>query len=295
MQLSYQKTIRSVVSCQGVGLHSGQMITAVLKPAPTHFGIVFRRVDLSPPVDIPASHQYIGSTDLSTTLERKASTVSTIEHLLSALIGLGVDNCLVEVNGPEIPIMDGSASPFVFLLKMSGLVTQSAKKNQIVIKEKIEVHAPGKYCCMLPHDGFKVAFAIDFKDKTIQNSRQYASFELGKDCYEEGVARARTFGFMNQVEQLRSRKKILGASLKNAVVLGDSGVVNEDGLKYHDEFVKHKILDSIGDLSLLGHSIQGAFVGRCSGHYMNKLLIDAVIKSGAYSLEGAGQDAFAQQ
>jgi UDP-3-O-[3-hydroxymyristoyl] N-acetylglucosamine deacetylase len=240
-------------------------------------GVVFRRMDLDPPVEIKASPDNVGDTRLSTTLVDGAARVSTVEHLLSAIAGLGIDNVYVDVSAPEVPIMDGSAGPFVFLIQSAGIVEQEAPKKFIRIKRVVEVREADKWARFEPFDGFKVGFSIDFQHPIFSNGVQTAELDFSTTSFVKEVSRARTFGFMRDIEMLRERQLALGGSLDNAIVLDDFRILNEDGLRYDDEFVKHKILDAIGDLYLLGHSLIGAFTGFKSGHDLNNRLIRSLI------------------
>ncbi len=283
-----QQTIRHPVTLSGVGLHSGQMTTMRLLPAKPNHGVVFRRVDSKTPVDIPAHMAYVGCTRLCTTLENGGQKVATVEHFLSAVTGLGVDNLLVEIDGPEVPIMDGSASPFVFALQSAGIITQQMMRRAIVIKEPIEVRddASDAYCKLEPYQGFTLDFSINFKHPSFTHDNQTARLDMRRGSYAVDVSRARTFGFVEEMAYLRKNNLARGASLKNAVGLSQDGVMNEDGLRYRDECVKHKILDAVGDLSLLGSAIIGAFTGNCSGHRMNKMLLDRLMAQ-TYAWEAA--------
>ena len=277
--LSCQQTICFPVDVTGVGLHTGQPIHMRLLPAGPGSGVIFRRVDLKKTVDIPAHMAYVGCTRLCTTLENSGQRVATVEHLLSAVRGLGIDNLMVEIDGPEIPIMDGSAAPFVFVLQSAGVLKQKAARKYIVIKEPIEVKDDqGKaFCRLLPYQGFKLDFNIQFDHPSFTKKNQHATLDVYKGSYTVDICRARTFGFVEQMEYLKKNNLARGASLENAIGLDNESILNQDGLRYHDECVKHKILDAIGDLSLLGTSIIGAFEGFCSGHKMNKMLMDRVM------------------
>jgi len=268
-----QRTLKNVIRATGVGLHTGEKVYLTLRPAAPDTGIVFRRVDLDEPVDIPARPENVGDTTLSTSLVKGDVRVSTVEHLLSALAGLGIDNAYIDLNAPEVPIMDGSAGPFVFLLQSAGIHEQSAPKRFIRIKRKIKVEDGDKHVSFEPFDGFKVAFTIDFDHPAFKDRNQTAEVDFSTTSFVKEVSRARTFGFMSQIEALRANNLALGGSLDNAVVVDDYRILNEDGLRYVDEFVKHKILDSIGDLYLLGHSLIGAFNGHKSGHALNNRLL----------------------
>jgi UDP-3-O-[3-hydroxymyristoyl] N-acetylglucosamine deacetylase len=244
-----------------------------LRPAAPNTGIVFRRVDLPEPVDIPATPQNVGETTLSTTLIRDGIKVSTVEHLLSALAGLGIDNVYIDVSAAEVPIMDGSAGPFVFLIQSAGVEEQNAAKRFIRIKKPVKVQDGDKWAMFEPYEGFKVSFTIDFDHPAFSEDSQTATIDFSSTSFVKEVSRARTFGFMRDIEALRKRKLALGGSMDNAIVVDNYRVLNEDGLRYSDEFVKHKILDAIGDLYLLGHSLIGSFTGFKSGHGLNNQLL----------------------
>ena len=246
-----------------------------LSPAPVNTGVVLRRVDFDPVVTIPVHPEQVSVTRLSTTLSNGDVYVSTVEHLLSAVAGLGVDNLYVDLDANEVPIMDGSASPFVFLIHSGGLARQNAPKRYIRIREAVEARSEDgeRWVRLSPHDGFKVGFTIDFDHPVIRSTQQSAELDLSSTSYIKEVSRARTFGFWHEVEQLRERNLALGGSLDNAIVLDDNRILNESGLRYSDEFVKHKVLDAIGDLYLLGNSLIGAFEGHCSGHELNIQLL----------------------
>ncbi|MFC3681142.1 UDP-3-O-acyl-N-acetylglucosamine deacetylase [Bacterioplanoides pacificum] len=268
-----QRTLKNTIRATGVGLHSGEKVYLTLKPGPVNSGIVFRRVDLDPVVDIPANALSVGETTLSTTLVKEHAKVDTVEHLLSAMAGLGIDNAIVELSAQEVPIMDGSSGPFVFLIQSAGLAEQDAAKRFIRIKRKIEVREGDKVATFQPYEGFKVSFEIDFDHPVMKQSVQKASLDFSSTSYVKEVSRARTFGFTKDIEYMRSKNLALGGSVKNAIVVDDYRVVNEDGLRYDDEFVKHKILDAVGDLYLLGHSLIGEFIGYKSGHGLNNQLL----------------------
>jgi UDP-3-O-[3-hydroxymyristoyl] N-acetylglucosamine deacetylase len=268
-----QRTLRNRISATGVGLHSGSQIVMTLLPAPADSGIVFRRSDLSPSVEIPALADQVGDTRMGTVLTQGAARISTIEHLMSALAGLGVDNCVVEVSAAEVPIMDGSADPFVFLLRSAGIAEQDRPKRFVRILERVEVRDGDKWARFDPYDGFRVNFEIEFDHPSFRRSLSSATMEFSSTTYLKEVARARTFGFMRDLETLRKHNLALGGSLDNAIVLDDSKVLNEGPLRYQDEFVKHKVLDAIGDLYLLGHSVIGEFSGFKSGHGLNNRLL----------------------
>ncbi len=272
-----QRTLKNVIRATGVGLHTGEKVYLTLRPAAVDTGIVFRRVDLDPPVEIKASPENVGDTRLSTTLVRDGVRISTVEHLLSALAGLGIDNAYVDLSAPEVPIMDGSAGPFVFLVQSAGIEEQNAAKRFIRIKKPVRVEEGDKWASFEPFEGFKVGFTIDFEHPVFTDRAQSAEIDFSTTSFMREVSRARTFGFMRDIEQLRERKLALGGSLDNAVVVDDYRILNEDGLRYDDEFVKHKILDAIGDLYLLGHSLIGAFHGHKSGHAINNMLLRALL------------------
>jgi UDP-3-O-[3-hydroxymyristoyl] N-acetylglucosamine deacetylase len=273
-----QRTLKNVIRATGVGLHTGEKIYLTLRPAPADTGIVFCRVDLGEPVQIKASPENVGDTALSTTLVSNDVRISTVEHLLSAMAGLGIDNAFVDLSAPEVPIMDGSAGPFVFLIQSAGIEEQDAPKRFIRIKRPVQVEDGDKVARFEPFDGFKVGFTIEFDHPVFKTDTQHSEIDFSTTSFVKEVSRARTFGFMREIEQLRARKLALGGSLDNAIVLDDYRVLNEDGLRYRDEFVKHKILDAIGDLYLLGHSLIGAFNGYKSGHALNNRLLRALMK-----------------
>ncbi|GAB4358135.1 MAG: UDP-3-O-acyl-N-acetylglucosamine deacetylase [Gammaproteobacteria bacterium] len=272
-----QRTLKNIIRATGVGLHTGEKVYLTLRPAAPDTGIVFRRVDLEQPIDIKASPENVGDTCLSTTLVKGDVRISTVEHLLSAFAGLGIDNAYVDVSAAEVPIMDGSAGPFVFLLQSAGIEEQNAPKRFIRIRRTVEVRDGDKWARFEPYDGFKVSFEIDFDHPVFTGRRQTTCIDFSTTSFIKEVSRARTFGFMNDIEQLRERKLALGGSLDNAIVVDDFRVVNEDGLRYEDEFVKHKVLDAIGDLYLLGRSLIGAFHGYKSGHGLNNQLLRALM------------------
>jgi UDP-3-O-[3-hydroxymyristoyl] N-acetylglucosamine deacetylase len=273
-----QKTLRHSISAMGVGLHTGEKVYLSLNPAPENTGIVFKRTDMESPVLIKAMASNVTETTLCTTLSCEGQKVTTVEHLLSAFAGLGVDNAFVEVSASEVPIMDGSAGPFVFLIQSAGLKEQNALKSFIRIKKPIRVEDDDKWAQLEPHDGFKVSLELDFKHPILKKSSQAVTLDFASASYVKEVARARTFGFMSDYEWLRENNLALGGSFNNAVVLDDYRVLNEDGLRYDDEFVKHKILDAVGDLYLLGKSLIGAFSGYKSGHALNNELLRKLLK-----------------
>ncbi|MCV6615270.1 MAG: UDP-3-O-acyl-N-acetylglucosamine deacetylase [Cellvibrionaceae bacterium] len=264
-----QRTLKNAIRATGVGLHTGEKIYLTLLPAPINTGIVFRRVDLDPVVDIEARAENVGDTTLSTTLVKDGVRVSTVEHLLSAMAGLGIDNAIVEVSAAEVPIMDGSAGPFVFLLQSAGVAEQDAPKTFIRIKRPVTVTEGDKKASFLPFDGFKVSFSIDFDHPVFKGHTLDASVDFSSTSFVKEVSRARTFGFMHEIEYLRSKGLVKGGSVDNAIVVDEYRILNEDGLRYEDEFVKHKVLDAIGDLYLLGHSLIGEFKAHKSGHALN--------------------------
>jgi len=272
-----QRTLINIIRATGVGLHSGEKVYLTLKPAPVNTGIVFCRADLDPVVQIPARAENVGDTTLSTTLVSGDTKVDTVEHLLSAMAGLGIDNAYVELSASEVPIMDGSAGPFVFLIQSAGLEEQDAAKKFIRILKEVTVEEDGKTATFLPFEGFKVSFEIDFDHPVFRNRTQSATVDFSSTSFVKEVSRARTFGFMSDIEYLRKHNLALGGSVENAIVVDKDGVLNEDGLRYEDEFVKHKILDAIGDLYLLGNSLIGEFRGFKSGHALNNVLLRALI------------------
>jgi UDP-3-O-[3-hydroxymyristoyl] N-acetylglucosamine deacetylase len=268
-----QRTIKNMIRATGVGLHTGEKIYLTVRPAPVDSGITFRRVDLDPVVELKADAFAVGETTLSTTLVKGEVKVSTIEHLMSAFAGLGIDNAIVELSAAEVPIMDGSAGPFVFLLQSAGITEQAAPKRFVRVLEEVTVRDGDKVASFLPFDGFKVSFAIDFDHPVFRGRNQFASIDFSTTSFVKEVSRARTFGFMRDIEYLRSRNLALGGSVENAIVVDEYRILNEDGLRYEDEFVKHKILDAIGDLYLLGHNVLGEFRGHKSGHALNNRLV----------------------
>ena len=272
-----QCTLKNVIRASGVGLHSGRKVSLSLRPAPANTGIVFRRVDLEEVVEIKACPENVGDTTLSTTLSRGDVCVSTVEHLLSAMAGLGIDNAYVDVSAPEVPIMDGSAGPFVFLIQSAGIEQQNAPKQFIRIKKPVAVEDGNKWARFEPFEGFKVSFSIEFDHPAFRQSVSKATVDFSTTSFVKEVSRARTFGFMRDLERLRENNLALGGNLDNAIIVDDYRVLNEDGLRYEDEFVKHKVLDAIGDLYLLGHSLIGAFDGHKSGHQLNNRLLKALV------------------
>lgn len=275
--MSKQRTLKTIIRATGIGVHTGQKVYLTLRPAPPNTGIVFVRADLSPAVEIPARPEYIGDTSLCTCLVKGDVRIATVEHLLSALAGLGIDNLYVEVTAPEVPIMDGSAAPFVFLIQSAGIEEQNAPKKFLRIKKKVKIKHQDKWVSIEPHNGFSVNFRIEFDHPVIQEGAQEVTLDFSSTSYVKEVARARTFGFLSDYEYIRKQNLALGASLDNALVLDEYKILNPDGLRYQDEFVKHKALDVIGDLYLMGHSIIGAFKGYKSGHMMNSRLLTALL------------------
>lgn len=259
-------------------MHTGQKVYLTLRPAPVDAGIIFRRVDLNPPVEIKAKAENVGDTTLSTTLVAGDVRISTVEHLLSAMAGLGIDNAIVEVSADEVPIMDGSAGPFVFLIQSAGIQEQNAAKKFIRIKKKVTVTDGDKQATFLPFDGFKVSFAIDFDHPVFKGRKLDATVDFSSTSFVKEVSRARTFGFMHEIEYLRSKGLAKGGSVDNAIVVDKYRILNEDGLRYEDEFVKHKVLDAIGDLYLLGTSLIGEFRAYKSGHGLNNKSLRELIK-----------------
>ncbi|MFC1749255.1 UDP-3-O-acyl-N-acetylglucosamine deacetylase [Pseudomonadota bacterium] len=276
-----QRTLKNVIRATGVGLHTGEKIYLTLRPAPVDAGIVFRRVDLDPVVEIAARAENVGDTRLSTTLIQGDVRISTVEHLLSAMAGLGIDNAYIDLSAPEVPIMDGSAGPFVFLLQSAGIQEQEAPKRFIRIKQPVVVKDGDKWARFDPFDGFKVSFAIDFEHPAFKDRAKEAVIDFSTTSFVKEVSRARTFGFMRDIEALRANNLALGGSMENAVVVDDYRILNDDGLRYEDEFVKHKVLDAIGDLYLLGRSLIGAFSGHKSGHALNNQLLRALVADDA--------------
>lgn len=272
-----QRTLKNVIRATGVGLHTGEKVYLTLRPAAVDTGVVFRRVDLDPVVELSARPFGVGDTRLSTALQEGDVTVSTVEHLMSALAGLGIDNVYVELSSPEVPIMDGSAAPFVFLVQSAGVVEQDAPKKFIRVKQAVKVEDGDKWAKFEPFDGFKVSFAIDFDHPIFAKSPQKATVDFSTTSFVKEVSRARTFGFMHEVEALREAGLALGGSHDNAIVMDSYTILNDDGLRYEDEFVKHKILDAIGDLYLLGHQLIGEFSAFKSGHALNNKLIRALM------------------
>jgi len=272
-----QRTIKAVIKATGVGLHTGRKVVMTLRPAQPDTGIVFRRVDLDPVADIRASALAVTDTRLCSTVEGSGAKVSTVEHLMSALAGLGIDNLYIDLAGPEVPIMDGSAAPFVFLLQSAGVTEQPAPKRFFRIRKPVEVRDGDKWARFEPYDGFRLSFSIVFDHPVFEKSSQSVTVDFAETSYAKEVARARTFGFSQDVEAMRSMGLALGGSLDNAVVLDEYRVLNADGLRYADEFVKHKVLDAVGDLYLVGHPVVGSFTAHKSGHALNNQLLPATL------------------
>lgn len=272
-----QRTLKALTQVTGVGLHTGQKIRMVLRPAQPETGVVFRRIDLEPVSDIRASAEAVGETRLSSCLVQGAARVYTVEHLMSALSGLGVDNVFVDLDGPEVPIMDGSAAPFAFLIQAVGIEEQSAPKRFIRIRKRVDVAEGDKWARLDPFNGYKLSFSIVFDHPVIEKSNQSVTVDFAQTSYLKEIARARTFGFMQDVEQLREDGLALGGGLDNAVVLDEYRVLNAEGLRFGDEFIRHKVLDAIGDLYLLGNPLLGAFSAHKSGHALNNRLLRELI------------------
>jgi len=272
-----QRTLKNIIRATGLGLHTGEKVYLTLRPAAPDIGIVFRRIDLAEPVEIPARPENVGDTRLCSTIVKGDVRISTVEHLLSALAGLGIDNAYIDLSAPEVPIMDGSAGPFVFLVQSAGIEEQNAPKRFIRIKRSVVVEEDDKWVRFDPFDGFKVSFGIDFDHPVFKNHTCNASIDFSTTSFVKEVSRARTFGMLKDAELLRENNLALGGSLDNTIVVDDYRILNEDGLRYEDEFVKHKMLDAIGDLYLLGHSLIGAFSGHKSGHALNNRLLSALM------------------
>lgn len=272
-----QRSLKNTIRATGVGLHGGEKVFLTLRPAPVDAGIVFRRTDLDPAVELPADALLVTETTLCTGLSRDGAKVQTIEHLMSALAGLGIDNAIIELTAPEVPIMDGSAGPFVFLLQSGGIVEQRAPKRLLRIRQPVEVRQGDKWARFEPHEGFRVGFTVKFDHPAIPDAQSRVDLEFSTANYIREISRARTFGFMRDLESMREHNLGLGGSMDNAIVLDEFRVLNEDGLRYADEFVRHKALDAIGDLYLAGHAILGAYEGYKSGHALNNALVRALL------------------
>lgn len=277
-----QRTIKTITRAVGVGLHSGQRVELTLRPAAIDTGIVFRRVDLPQPVDIPVSAQAVSDTRMASTISNGAAKVHTVEHLMSACAGLGLDNLYIDITAEEVPILDGSAASFVYLLQSAGIVKQRAARKFIRVLRPVEVRegegAQGKWARLEPYHGYRLRFEIDFAHPAVDNTGQCVEFDLSTGSYVRDIARARTFGFTRDVEMMRSRGLALGGGLDNAVVLDDYRVINSEGLRYDDEFAKHKILDAMGDLYLIGHPLLASYMAYRSGHALNNLLLRALLE-----------------
>ena len=272
-----QRTLRNAIKATGVGLHTGDKVYLTLAPAPVNTGIVFRRVDLDPVVEIPGRADNVADTTLSTGLLANGASVSTVEHLMAAMAGLGIDNAYVDVSAPEVPIMDGSAGPFVFLIQSAGIEEQNAPKKFIRIKRKVTVEDGDKVASFLPFDGFKVSFTIDFDHPVFRDRTAHADVDFSTTSFVKEISRARTFGFMHEIEYLRSKGLARGGSVDNAIVVDEYRILNQDGLRYDDEFVRHKVLDAIGDLYLLGNSLIGEYRAYKSGHALNNASVRALL------------------
>lgn len=272
-----QRTLKKVIQATGVGVHSGETVLLTLRPAPINTGVIFRRTDLSPHVSIAASYKNVSETTLCTTLSDQGAKIATVEHLLSALAGLGIDNAYIDVNAPEIPIMDGSAAPFVFLIQSAGIKEQNAPKRFIRILKPLRIEDEDRFVQFTPYNGYKISFTIDFEHPVFNEKPQTASFDFSVTSYVQKVCRARTFGFLSDYERLREADLAKGGSLDNTIVVDDYRVLNEDGLRFESEFVSHKVLDAIGDLYLLGSGLIGAFEGYKSGHELNNRLLRALM------------------
>jgi UDP-3-O-[3-hydroxymyristoyl] N-acetylglucosamine deacetylase len=277
-----QRTLKSLVKSSGVGLHTGQKVRMVLRPAPPDTGIVFRRIDLASPVSIPARAESVGEARLASTLIKDGVKVHTVEHLMSALAGLGIDNAFVDLDAPELPIMDGSASPFALLIQQAGIEEQGAPKRFLRVRKTVEVKEGDKWARLEPYEGLRMSFSIEFRHPVIDRSTQSVTVDFAETSYLKEIARARTFGFMHEVEDLKDSGLALGGGLDNAVVLDEHSVLNSDGLRFADEFIRHKLLDAMGDLYLLGRPLLGAFTAHKSGHALNnKLARAALAETGA--------------
>ena len=280
-----QRTLKSITRAVGVGLHSGQRVELTLRPAAPDTGIVFRRVDLPEPVDIPMTAEAVTDTRLASTVSKGGAKVQTVEHLMSACAGLGIDNLLIDITADEVPILDGSASSFVFLLQSAGIALQKAPRRFIKVLKPVEIReddaahdgANAKWARLEPYHGFKLSFEIDFDHRVVNSTGQRVEFDLGSDSYSRDIARARTFGFTKEVEYMRSKGLALGGGLDNAIVMDDTKVLNTGGLRYDDEFVKHKILDAMGDLYVVGKPLLAAYTAFRSGHALNNALLRALM------------------
>lgn len=272
-----QRTLKNTIRATGVGLHTGKKVYMTLRPAAANTGVVFRRTDLDEPVEIAARADLVGDTMMSTTLDNGVIKVSTVEHIMSALAGLGIDNVYIDLSAAEVPIMDGSAGPFVFLLQSAGIEEQRAAKKFIRIKKPVLVEDGDKWAKFEPYNGFKINFSIEFQHPAFDPDQQYASIDFSSTSFVKEISRARTFGFMRDIEAMRAKGLALGGSMDNAIALDEYRILNDDGLRYEDEFVKHKILDAIGDLYLMGHSLLGEYTGHKSGHALNNKVVRALM------------------
>src|SRR5512139_277443 len=272
-----QRTLKQVVRTVGIGLHSGTKVELVLRPAAADTGVVFRRVDVDPPVDIPLAPDQVVDTRMATTIGRDGQMVATIEHLMSAIAGLGIDNCYVDVDAPEIPIMDGSAASFVFLIQAAGIAELNAAKRFVRVLKPVEIVDGDKWARLTPYAGFRLKFSIEFRHPAIDATEQVVEVDFARDSFVKDVARARTFGFVNEVEALRAAGLAMGGNFENAIVMDEYRVLNTDGLRAGDEFAKHKILDAIGDLSVLGRPLVAGYVAHKSGHAINNRLLRALV------------------
>jgi len=273
-----QRTLKTSIRATGIGLHSGDKVYMTLRPAPAHTGVVFRRLDLPEPVDVPAAALGVTETMLGTTVEHDGVRVGTVEHLMSAFAGLGIDNAFVDLSAAEVPIMDGSAAPFVFLMQSAGIEEQNAPKRFIRIVKPVEVKEGDKWARLTPHDGFRLNFEIDFDHPALRKHRQAMALDFSTAAFLREISRARTFGFLKDLEVSRAHQRALGGSLDNAIVMDEYRVLNEDGLRFRDAFVRHHVLDAVGDLYLLGSSLIGEFFGYKSGHRLNNLLLRALLE-----------------
>jgi len=274
-----QRTLQREVTATGVGLHTGEKVKLVLGPAAPDSGIVFRRIDLDPVVEIEANPYAVGDTRLSSCLVKEAAQVSTVEHLMSALAGLGVDNVRVDLTGPEIPILDGSSAPFVYLIQSAGIEAQPTPKRFVRVLRPVEVRQGDKFVRFDPFEGYRLDFSIDFNHPAFDSAGNHVVIDFAGSSYVKEVSRARTFGFMSDVEMMRSQGLALGGSLNNAIVMDEYRILNADGLRYANEFVKHKILDAIGDLYLLGHPVIGSYTAYKSGHALNNALLRNLLEN----------------
>ncbi len=277
--MALQKTIKNSIKFKGIGLHSGKDIKVELKPAPENTGIVFKRLDIEPITDIPASFINVQNTMLATSIVKNGIEIKTIEHLFAALSSLEIDNLYVEIDGAEVPIMDGSSEPFLFILKAAGIKTLDCPKRKIKILKKVIVEEDDKWASLEPFEGFEIEFEISYNSKVIKETLQKTTFNPENECFEKNISRARTFGFSEQVNTLKKQNFILGGSLKNAILINKDNIENAEGLRLHNEFVKHKILDAIGDLYLLNHKIEGKYKGYKSGHSLNNKLLRKLMES----------------